>query len=173
MLSVLRTTAPQQQQQPPPTPDSKPRFKSVLGFGPIATPTKDLSTRAIQRTSAAAESQAHIALSRRSVDTITDLQVNKRKKNRTERPSTPEVLSFEHDAVTVTKPVNGTDSMKNGSPAQPTPRSRMPFRVDGQDGPWAISVAETPHDASSCSLYVKSESSSFPLSFVRLRADFG
>ncbi|TCD64739.1 hypothetical protein EIP91_003661 [Steccherinum ochraceum] len=152
MLSVLRTTSPQQQQTPPA--DPKPKLKSVLGFGPTSTPPKSIDTRAIQRTSALAENQAHLSLSRRSVDTITDFQVNKRKKNRTERPSTPEVLSFEDDAVTVSKPANGTDTMKNGSPAQPMPR-RMPFRVDGQDGPWAISVAETPHDASSYSLYVK------------------
>ena len=159
MLSVLRTTAPQQQQSS--LPDPKPRFKSVLGFGPPATPAKDIDTRAIQRTSAVIENPAIAALSRRSVDTITDLQVNKRKKNRTERPSTPEVLSFDHDAVTVAKPANGSDTMKNGSPAQPVPRSRMPFRVDGQDGPWTISVAETPHDASSYSLYVKSKSLHF------------
>lgn len=154
MLSVLRTTAPQQ----PPLPDPKPKLKSVLGFGPPSTPAKDVNTRAIQRTSAIAENQAHLSLSRRSVDTITDLQVNKRKKNRTERPSTPEVLSFEHDAVTVTKPVDGADTMKNGLPVKSMPSRRMPFRVDGQDGPWAISVAETPHDASSYSLYIKSKS---------------
>ncbi|THH30223.1 hypothetical protein EUX98_g3957 [Antrodiella citrinella] len=153
MLSVLRTTSPQQQS--PTLADSKPKLKSVLGFGPNSTtPTKSLHPRAVQRTSALVENQAHLSLARRSIDTITDLQVNKRKKNRTERPSTPEVLSFEHDAVTVSKPAPGADTMKNGSPAQSMPR-RMPFRVDGQDGPWAISVAETPHDASSYSLYVK------------------
>ncbi|OCH89725.1 hypothetical protein OBBRIDRAFT_813044 [Obba rivulosa] len=32
---------------------------------------------------------------------------------------------------------------------------RIPFRVDGQDGPWTVSVAETPHDSTSYSLYIR------------------
>ncbi|EMD32664.1 hypothetical protein CERSUDRAFT_118690 [Gelatoporia subvermispora B] len=42
--------------------------------------------------------------------------------------------------------------MKN---PQPVVSRRVPFRVDGQDGPWAVSVAETPHDSTSYSLYIK------------------
>jgi hypothetical protein len=34
---------------------------------------------------------------------------------------------------------------------------RPPVRMDAQDGPWSVSVAETPHDARSYSLYIKSE----------------
>ncbi|KAH6911129.1 AGC/AGC-unique protein kinase [Coprinopsis sp. MPI-PUGE-AT-0042] len=32
---------------------------------------------------------------------------------------------------------------------------RQPVRMDGQDGPWAVSVAESPHDSRSYSLYIK------------------
>ncbi|KIM82335.1 hypothetical protein PILCRDRAFT_71075 [Piloderma croceum F 1598] len=32
---------------------------------------------------------------------------------------------------------------------------RPPVRMDAQDGPWSVSVAETPHDARSYSLYIK------------------
>ncbi|KAG2022568.1 AGC/NDR protein kinase [Coprinopsis cinerea AmutBmut pab1-1] len=32
---------------------------------------------------------------------------------------------------------------------------RQPVRLDGQDGPWSVSVAETPHDSRSYSLYIK------------------
>ncbi|RXW17595.1 hypothetical protein EST38_g8259 [Candolleomyces aberdarensis] len=32
---------------------------------------------------------------------------------------------------------------------------RTPMRIDAEDGPWAISVAETPYDARSYSLYIK------------------
>ncbi|KAI0082131.1 hypothetical protein K474DRAFT_1586259 [Panus rudis PR-1116 ss-1] len=45
--------------------------------------------------------------------------------------------------------------MRNGIAPQPVLPRRMPFRLDGQDGPWTISVAETPHDASSYSIYIK------------------
>jgi hypothetical protein len=38
---------------------------------------------------------------------------------------------------------------------------RPPVRMDAQDGPWSISVAETPHDAQSYSLYIKSASITF------------
>lgn len=33
---------------------------------------------------------------------------------------------------------------------------RPPVRMDAQDGPWSVSVAETPHDVRSYSLYIKS-----------------
>ncbi|KAI0348330.1 hypothetical protein BDW22DRAFT_1320313 [Trametopsis cervina] len=44
--------------------------------------------------------------------------------------------------------------MRNGTAPRSMP-SRRVQRLDGQDGPWAISVAETPHDVSCYSLYVK------------------
>lgn len=39
---------------------------------------------------------------------------------------------------------------------QDTVPSRRPVRID-QDGPWSVSVAESPHDSRSYSLYIKSE----------------
>jgi len=38
--------------------------------------------------------------------------------------------------------------------------------MDTQDGPWSVSVAETPYDARSYSLYIKSES--FAITFFAL-----
>ncbi|KAG7451810.1 kinase-like protein [Guyanagaster necrorhizus] len=35
------------------------------------------------------------------------------------------------------------------------PNRRAPVRIDAQDGPWSVSVAESPHDARSYSLYIK------------------
>lgn len=40
---------------------------------------------------------------------------------------------------------------------QPRPARRQVLRVDAQDGPWTVSVAENPHRPSSYTLYVKSE----------------
>lgn len=34
--------------------------------------------------------------------------------------------------------------------------------LEGQDGPWSVSVAETPNDAQSFTLYIKSLSSCTP-----------
>jgi hypothetical protein len=42
---------------------------------------------------------------------------------------------------------------------------RPPVRMDAQEGPWSISVAETPHDAHSYSLYIRSESITYYSTF--------
>ncbi|KAI0789507.1 hypothetical protein C8Q75DRAFT_807136 [Abortiporus biennis] len=161
MLSVLRTAAPQQQ-----SPDPKAKFKSVLGLGSSPGVSKDTDSNSVHRSSAQlAHLQSERSFSRRSVDTITDLQFKKKK--RTERPTTPDIAFFEHDVVTVTKPVHVTeDDMRNVNPV--TPQRRMPFRVDGQDGPWAISVAESPHDSTSYSVYVKNPTHNLTLTRTAL-----
>jgi hypothetical protein len=43
------------------------------------------------------------------------------------------------------------------------PSRRQVLRVDAQDGPWTVSVAENPHHPSSYTLYVKSECLSYSL----------
>lgn len=40
---------------------------------------------------------------------------------------------------------------------QGSPNRRPPVRMNAQDGPWSVSVAETPDDARSYSLYIKSQ----------------
>jgi hypothetical protein len=39
----------------------------------------------------------------------------------------------------------------------PSSSRRGPVRMDTQDGPWSVSVAETPYDSHSYSLYIKSK----------------
>jgi len=39
----------------------------------------------------------------------------------------------------------------------PSSSRRGPVRMDTQDGPWSVSVAETPYDTHSYSLYIKSK----------------
>lgn len=40
---------------------------------------------------------------------------------------------------------------------RPQPARRQVLRVDAQDGPWTVSVAENHHRPSSYTLYIKSE----------------
>jgi serum/glucocorticoid-regulated kinase 2 len=49
------------------------------------------------------------------------------------------------------------DDMKNIDATHSRQSRRPPVRLDPQDGPWSVSVAETPYDARSYSLYIKSE----------------
>ncbi|THH01216.1 hypothetical protein EW026_g1445 [Hermanssonia centrifuga] len=58
--------------------------------------------------------------------------------------------------------------MKNGTAPAPIPSRRGPVRVEGQDGPWTISVAETPHDTSSYSLYVRTPTHNLTLTRTAL-----
>ena len=147
MVSVLRSAAPLHQPLAEASPKAK--LKTILGR---SSQPKAVDPSAVQRSPALERS--HPSLSRRSIDTITDWQV-KQKKSKADRPSTPDISFFEQDVVTVTKPSDIPDNeMKNG--IAPRPSQRRPLRIDGQDGPWAISVAE--NDPSSYSLYVKSES---------------
>jgi len=55
--------------------------------------------------------------------------------------------------------------MKNLDTNLPTSLRRGAIRMD-QDGPWSVSVAETPYDAHSFSLYIKSECLSFLFPYV-------
>lgn len=36
------------------------------------------------------------------------------------------------------------------------PARRKPLRMDTQDGPWSVSVAENPHDTKTYSIYIQS-----------------
>lgn len=59
--------------------------------------------------------------------------------------------------------------MKSIDTAHNRPIRRPPVRIDAQEGPWSVSVAETPHDAHSYSIYIKSESDFFCSTLSPLR----
>lgn len=151
MLSALRAA--------PPTPASEPKtkFKSVLGFAASGTP-KDIDALPSFTGNDHGNGRSSQLYTRRSVDTINSYQA--KRQNKSGRPSVVEALSFEDDAVTVAQATDIPVSMKNGIAPRSMPSRRIPQRGDKQEGPWTISVAETPHDATSYSLYVKSESCS-------------
>ena len=56
-----------------------------------------------------------------------------------------------------TSPSPSISPMTATQERQPRPARRQVLRVDAQDGPWTVSVAENHHRPSSYTLYVKSE----------------
>ncbi|CCM07178.1 uncharacterized protein FIBRA_09519 [Fibroporia radiculosa] len=137
MLSVLRSVAPQPQHQSTSTADSRARFRTVLGLGAIHRGFDPASTRPTN------PALSH-SLTRRSVDTITGNNLD---------------LGHSRDRSSIVVDSSFFDrelsTMKNSTEIQSMPTRRIPFRIDNQDGPWTISVAEMPHDPSSYSIYVK------------------
>jgi serine/threonine protein kinase len=53
--------------------------------------------------------------------------------------------------------------MKSIDAAHTRPVRRPPVRIDAQEGPWSVSVAETPHDAHSYSIYIKTSTHNLTL----------
>lgn len=147
MLSALRVASP--------TPSSEPKtkLKSVLGFAASGTP-KDLD-RLPGSLASNGNGRLTQSYSRRSVDTVSSYQAQRSTKG--DRSSVAESLLFEDDAVEIARAADVPGSMKNGIAPRSMPSRRIPQRGDKQEGLWSISVAETPHDATSYSLYIKSE----------------
>ncbi|OJA13142.1 hypothetical protein AZE42_03651 [Rhizopogon vesiculosus] len=139
--------------------DSKKNFKSVLGFG------------SFNRSRSSVDSYLPRQPSRISLDTTRSFQY--KRKSRQERPSVTDVSSdslsspqhahqehiqnHEHDSN------NPVRSMKSIDTAHTRPIRRPPVRIDVQEGPWSVSVAETPHDAHSYSIYIKTSTHNLTL----------
>lgn len=147
MLSVLRSASPVPQQQSL-NEHSRIKFSNILGFGTLH---KDLTAASSQHSVSATNGQVAHSLTRQSVDVVP--RHITLKKNRRDRSSVAEVsFADKHSALAPT--------CSNPTPTAQSPRMttrRVPIRVDGQDGPWTVSVAETPHDVSSYSLYIRSQ----------------
>ena len=148
MLSVLRPNSPA-------TEPKAVKFKSVLGLAGIQ---KDASPVANHDRPAVAEGQhqRQRSYSRRSVDTISSYKPKRR--SRVDRASAD--ISFDEDVVNILRSADIPSDMpaKTTTPGPMSiPSRRGPARAADQEGPWTISVAETPHDASAYSLYVRSE----------------
>ena len=132
---------------------SKKNFKTVLGFAALSF--KDVTGR-----SSAGTYRPRDPSSRASVDTSRNYQYDR--KSRAERSSITDLSFFEsrnsspHNQHAPNN--NSVRSMKNLDAAPSRSTRRPPVRIDAQEGPWSISVAETPHDARSYSIYIKSES---------------
>jgi serum/glucocorticoid-regulated kinase 2 len=159
MLSIVRTTSPQTSYAA----QSKSRFKTVLGFSTSSRNSSDTDTQATRT------EIRNSAFTRQSIDTARSY--TSRRKNRADRGSVTNISFFRPvDNTTAgnqTPVVDLTLDLVNNMTIENTLSNpsgmRPPVRMDAQEGPWSISVAETPHDAQSYSLYIKSESITFHL----------
>ena len=135
---------------------SKKNFKTVLGFSALSF--KDVNP--IRGRSSVDNYHSRQPSSRASVDTSRSYHFNR--KSRAERSSITDLTFFEsrnsspHNQHAPHN--NSVRSMNNIDTAPSLSTRRPPVRIDAQEGPWSISVAETPHDARSYSIYIKSES---------------
>jgi hypothetical protein len=98
---------------------------------------------------------------------------SRRRRTTRESQSITTLSFFEPDStvhVENTPPPLPPSTMTSAPERRSRPSRRQVLRVDAQDGPWTVSVAESPHHPSSYTLYVKSECSSslwnFPKNFV-------
>lgn len=147
----------------PPTsyaPATKNRFRTALGFGSLSRESSDTNTQTTK-------SDIHnLTFTRQSIDTARSYA--SRKKNRADRDSVANISFFQQDIQAPKTPISDnhpsivdltidTSMTVENSLSQPSSR-RPPVRMDAQDGPWSVSVAETPHDVHSYSLYIKSKS---------------
>ena len=163
MPSIVRTISPHSSYESHP----KSRFKTVLGFSTVSRISSDTDTRATR-------AEFHDpAFARQSIDTARSYST--RRKKRADRGSVANISFFQPDNATDgnhTPVVDLTLDLDNNMTIDNTLSNpsgmRPPVRMDAQDGPWSISVAETPHDAHSYSLYIKSE----PITFHPTRSSF-
>jgi serum/glucocorticoid-regulated kinase 2 len=150
MSSVARVSGPKSH-----IPVPKHNIKSVLGFGAVSKSSGPSNPYF---------SNAHNYPARKSVDNARSHKQGRRQ--RADRSSVSEASSTIDSADTTPKleKLDPIIAPMNFESSNVRPR-RPPVRVDAQEGPWSVSVAETPHDASSYSLYIKSQSSLLVFSF--------
>ena len=79
------------------------------------------------------------------------------RKSRGESKSITTLSFFEPDSTVHVENTPPSPVMTATQERQPRPPRRQVLRVDAQDGPWTVSVAENPHRPSSYTLYVKSK----------------
>lgn len=143
-------------------------LKSVLGFGALSL--KDAAPiRSRGRSSADTVRQSSSTTTRASIDCTTPTTFYPRHtSSRVERASVTNLAAFFKESrsnstqthqhapqLADTTTNTSVRSMNSLDAAPPRAIRRQPIRIDAQDGPWAISVAETPHDARSYSIYIK------------------
>lgn len=135
-------------------------LKSVLGFGALtlkdAAPIRGRSSVDTAR-------QAPATATRASIDCTTPTSFYPR--HRIERASVTNLAAFFKESRSTshqhapgladTTTSTSVRNMNSLDAAPPRAMRRQPVRIDTQDGPWTVSVAETPHDARSYSIYIK------------------
>lgn len=131
-----------------PSPSKKRSPRSVLGLSNIILQRPDNS-----------QVRSRPTLSKPPVSVRTSLSPRRRRKPRAEIQNINTLSFFESEStvhVENTTPSPPSPVMTATQQRQHPPARRQVLRVDAQDGPWTVSVAEN-HHPSSYTLYVKSE----------------
>ena len=100
------------------------------------------------------------ALTKPTVAARRSLSTRRRRNPRADTQNINTLSFLEFDStihIENTPPSPSISPMTAAQERQPRPTRRQVLRVDAQDGPWTVSVAENPHRPSSYTLYVKSE----------------
>ena len=104
--------------------------------------------------------RSHPAPTKPPVPSRRSLSTRRRRNPRTDIQNFNTLSFLEFDStvhVENTPPSPSISPMTAAQERQPRPARRQVLRVDAQDGPWTVSVAENHHRPSSYTLYVKSE----------------
>jgi hypothetical protein len=109
-------------------------FRSVLGLAPASPKI----------------SSAPLSPGSKNAESAPSSSTTKRKKTASRSVPADDAFFEVPDPKT---PIVAEDNNLKGS----LPSRRAPLRMDAQDGPWSISVADHPHDARSYTLYIKSK----------------
>jgi hypothetical protein len=131
------------------SPPKKSGPRTVLGISNILFHRSDNS-----------QVRSHPAPTKPSVLSRRSLSTRRRRNPRadTQNINTLSFLEFDSTVhVENTPPSPSISPMTAAQERQPRPARRQVLRVDAQDGPWTVSVAENHHRPSSYTLYVKSE----------------
>jgi len=138
-------------------PSSKDKFRSALGLGAVFKDPAFLAPYPLP--------QRRDPHTRNSADIPRSYQVNRQHKadlsSVTDRsplaPANIPTGTFSNGELNTSEYFLILDDMKHIDANHSRQSRRPPVRMDAQDGPWSVSVAETPYDARSYSLYIKSE----------------
>lgn len=137
---------------------SKKSLKAVLGFGALsledAAPIRGRSSIDTYRprepiVRASIDTTRSLQPKRSSVEVLSNTNIGSHSStsSHAHQPHAPQANANTNTSV---RSMNSLDA------APPRAMRRHPLRIDVQEGPWTISVAETPHDARSYSIYIKS-----------------
>lgn len=168
MSASLTGTATETQTQPPANVEKRNKFRTVLGFAPTAVasnPPPSSYSRGAHTLKNATVTE------RRSVDVTGSgayfASLGRKKSSRSVRSRVAESAFYDEESSSSFSPAAAASNAEYTNMAQtqtlqvPQEREsrRKLVRMEAQDGPWSVSVAETPYDKNSYSIYVKSTSS--------------
>ncbi|KAI0275351.1 hypothetical protein BC834DRAFT_852429 [Gloeopeniophorella convolvens] len=151
MQSQDQTLSPQPSR---PSVDSKRRIsRTVLGLSNI-----------LHRPDSAHASSDPALSKSPSLDARSSLSTRRRRKLKAQSQSVTDPSFFELDSTVHVENTPPSPIMTASQDIQPRPARRQVLRMDAQDGPWTVSVAENPHDPVSYTLYVKTPTHNLTLS---------